>query len=153
MANYFEDRIVEHPGRITLTAVSGQTNTYDVTPAEGAVTQAGTPLNADNMEEAVGAMISDAMQAFTISNALTVTFKNIQSGKTTITPVANTVTQKTINFNTEFENVPNVVATAQTAAPQNVSVGIDQISKTSFRISIYRTNTTSTVIQWFAYGS
>lgn len=46
MASYFTDRVVEYPGRIKLTEVSGETDTYDVERAEGTVTQAGTPFNA-----------------------------------------------------------------------------------------------------------
>lgn len=46
MADYFTDRITEHPGRIQLTEVSGQTDVYDVERAEGAVTETGTPFNA-----------------------------------------------------------------------------------------------------------
>lgn len=46
MADYFTDRVVEYPGRIQLTAVSGQTDVYDVERAEGAVTDEGTPFNA-----------------------------------------------------------------------------------------------------------
>lgn len=46
MADYFVDRVVEYPGRIQLTEVSGQTDVYDVERAEGAVTETGTPFNA-----------------------------------------------------------------------------------------------------------
>ena len=46
------DRIVEYPGRIKLTAVSGETDTYDVERAEGQVTQEGTPINAANLNAA-----------------------------------------------------------------------------------------------------
>ena len=46
MANYFTDRIVEFPGRVKLTAVSGQTDVYDMERAEGAVTDDGTSFNA-----------------------------------------------------------------------------------------------------------
>ena len=45
MANYFTDRVVQHPGRITLTATGGS-DEYDVDRAEGTVTTAGTPFNA-----------------------------------------------------------------------------------------------------------
>lgn len=48
------DRVVEYPGRIILTPVSGETNTYDVTRAEGTVTEEGTPLNAANLNAAFG---------------------------------------------------------------------------------------------------
>ena len=46
MANFFKDRIVQHPGRITLTATGGS-DEYDVDRAEGTVTEAGTPFSAD----------------------------------------------------------------------------------------------------------
>lgn len=45
MANYFTDRVVEYPGRVTLTP-TGDANTYDMARAEGSVTEAGTPFNA-----------------------------------------------------------------------------------------------------------
>lgn len=53
------DRIVEYPGRITLTAVSGEADTYDVTRAEGTVTQEGTPINAANLTAAFGQVTTD----------------------------------------------------------------------------------------------
>ena len=46
MANFFKDRIVAHPGRITLTPTGGS-DEYDVDRAEGTVTEAGTPFSAD----------------------------------------------------------------------------------------------------------
>ena len=46
MANFFKDRIVQHPGRITLTPTGGS-DEYDVDRAEGTVTEAGTPFSAD----------------------------------------------------------------------------------------------------------
>lgn len=42
----FKDRIVEFPGRVKLTPVSGQPNVYDVSRQEGTITQQGTTLNA-----------------------------------------------------------------------------------------------------------
>ena len=45
MANFFTDRVVEHPGRVTLTATGGS-NEYDIDRSEGTVTTAGTPFNA-----------------------------------------------------------------------------------------------------------
>lgn len=47
MANYFTDRVVEHPGRVRLTPVSGEANVYDMEREEGAVTETGTPFSAD----------------------------------------------------------------------------------------------------------
>lgn len=46
MSNYFTDRVVQHPGRIKLTPVTGQADTYDMERAEGTVTTPGTPFNA-----------------------------------------------------------------------------------------------------------
>lgn len=48
---FFKDRLVEHPGRITLTDVlTGEENTYDMARAEGNITEPGTLLNAANMD-------------------------------------------------------------------------------------------------------
>ena len=49
MANYFKDRVVEHPGRVTLTPTGG-TNEYDVDRAEGNVSEAGSPINAATLK-------------------------------------------------------------------------------------------------------
>ena len=46
MANYFKDRVVQYPGRVTMTPVSGETNKYDMSRSEGTVTTDGTPFNA-----------------------------------------------------------------------------------------------------------
>lgn len=45
----FTDRIVEYPGRVKMTPVSGQTNVYDMTREEGDVYTDGTLLNANNL--------------------------------------------------------------------------------------------------------
>lgn len=42
----FKDRVVSHPGRVIMTPVQGEANTYDMSRAEGTVTEAGTPFNA-----------------------------------------------------------------------------------------------------------
>lgn len=46
----FRDRVPQHPGRVKLSPVSGQTNVYDMTWADGA-TANGTPLNASTFEQ------------------------------------------------------------------------------------------------------
>ena len=46
MANYFTDRVVQYPGRVTMTPVSGETNKYDMSRSEGTVTTDGTPFSA-----------------------------------------------------------------------------------------------------------
>ena len=47
MANYFTDRVVQYPGRVVMNPVSGEANTYDMSRAEGTVTEEGTPFNAE----------------------------------------------------------------------------------------------------------
>ena len=47
----FTDRIVQYPGRVKMTPVSGQTNVYDMTAQEGTVTTEGTLLNAANLNQ------------------------------------------------------------------------------------------------------
>lgn len=52
MANFFTDRFVEYPGRVKLTA-TGNTDEYDMTRSEGSVYADGTPLNAENLNNAM----------------------------------------------------------------------------------------------------
>lgn len=59
MANYFVDRVVQHPGRVTMTPVAGQTDTYDLARAEGTVTEVGTPFNADTFNGIADELTSD----------------------------------------------------------------------------------------------
>lgn len=47
----FIDRVVEYPGRVTLTPVTGQTNVYDMTRNEGTEYIPGTLLNANNLNQ------------------------------------------------------------------------------------------------------
>lgn len=50
MANYFTDRVVQYPGRVTMTP-TGNTNEYDLARSEGNVTSEGTPFNAAKFNE------------------------------------------------------------------------------------------------------
>ncbi len=54
-----QDRIVEYPGRVTLTPVPGEENTFDMARNEGTVTQEGTQLNAANLTAAFGLVYTD----------------------------------------------------------------------------------------------
>ena len=62
----FTDRVVEHPGRVKLTNVSG--DIYDITPYEGEVTAPGTLLNAANLNQQTQ-LDSDTAQAFSDAGA------------------------------------------------------------------------------------
>ena len=52
---YFTDRVVQHPGRVKMTPVAGQTNVYDVERQEGTVTERGTPFNAETFNGIINA--------------------------------------------------------------------------------------------------
>lgn len=52
MANFFTDRSVEYPGRYRL-ASTDDPNVYDLTRQEGTIYNAGTPLNAENLNNAM----------------------------------------------------------------------------------------------------
>lgn len=52
MANYFEDRQVEHPGRINLTPTE-DADVFDISRAEGTVNVQGTPFNANAFNRAI----------------------------------------------------------------------------------------------------
>lgn len=47
----FIDRVVQYPGRVSLTPVSGQPNVYDMRQQEGTVHTQGTQLNANNLNK------------------------------------------------------------------------------------------------------
>ena len=58
------DRNVQYPGRRKLSAVSGQTDVYDVVRNEGTITTPGDAFSADNMndlESRVSTGIDDAI--------------------------------------------------------------------------------------------
>lgn len=71
MANYFKDRVVQYPGRVTMTPVSGQANTYDMSRAEGNVTEAGTPFNAATFNDIADQIIQTADDNIITSAELT----------------------------------------------------------------------------------
>lgn len=62
----FTDRVVEHPGRVRLTNVSG--DIYDITPYEGEVTAQGTLLNAANLNQQTQ-LDSETAQGFSDAGA------------------------------------------------------------------------------------
>lgn len=56
MANYFTDRSVEYPGRYRLTPTDDP-DTYDLSRQEGTIYNEGTPLNAENLNDALQTVI------------------------------------------------------------------------------------------------
>lgn len=79
---------------------------------------------------------------------------NIQGGTVTVTPVANTPTSIDIMFDTEFDIIPNVNATAITAVPGTkvTGIGVSNITETGFTLWVTRNNNTDTIVNWTAIG-
>lgn len=73
MANFFKDRVAEHPGRVVMTPVDGELNTYDMSRAEGNVTEPGTPFSA----EAFNAVANRLMAYGTCQSAANVSTKEV----------------------------------------------------------------------------
>lgn len=151
----FTDRVVEYPGRVTLTP-TGNTNEYDMTRAEGTVTEEGTPLNATNLNTIIQEMIDDAIAP--LSNALDVDtngnvhFRNLQSGSVLMkVPAAKTTVSATVTFPRAFTKIPKIVVTPITAGPSLCSVSVSNISTTGFTVYFYRTTKVDTTVYWHAY--
>ena len=70
MANYFTDRVVEYPGRVIMTPVQGEANTYDMSRAEGNVTTEGTPFNAETFNGIADDIIEEADDNIITANEL-----------------------------------------------------------------------------------
>ena len=83
------DRVPSYPGRVKLTPVSGQTNTYDMTRADSP-TQEGTPLNKDTLLKDTTAASLGLTGDPTVDEA----FNALASALSGITPVENMVIQK-----------------------------------------------------------
>lgn len=58
--NTFVDRVVQYPGRVIMTPVQGEANTYDLSRAEGTVTTEGTRFNAETFNGIADEIIQTA---------------------------------------------------------------------------------------------
>lgn len=112
MANYFTDRVVQYPGRVVMNPVSGEANTYDMSRAEGTVTEEGTPFNAEtfngiaNMIHAFGTCSTGASTSakvvtcpgFVLETGATITvyFTNAQTSTSSVTLNVNSTGAKTV---------------------------------------------------------
>lgn len=152
----FINRVVEHPGRVQLTDVStGEVlGVFDVTRVEGEVTEEGTPLNADNLNNEVTTAISEALDsnlsAFSIDNNRNVNVRNIQRGTALVTAKKNQVAKKAVTFPQVFTRVPSVVIVPVSAAPNQLSYSITNVTTRGFEICMYRVNNTNTGFHWIA---
>lgn len=77
-----------------------------------------------------------------------------QSGRTTITPVANTPTSINVTFATPFAQAPSISTCPTTAFPGTAvkASAATDITTTGFKLWVYRTNTTATDVCWIATG-
>lgn len=150
----FTDRVVEYPGRVRLTAVSGETDVYDMTREEGTVTEAGTPLNANNINTEIANVVADQISAINIDSDGNVTVRNIQSGAESITvTTAGEPKAATVTFSQAFTSPPYVTVTPMTKYPGTIMATAVSVSATGFTIYLYRPSTGSNTVHWIAVGS
>lgn len=159
----FIDRVVEHPGRFTLTnADTGEVlGTFDLTRAEGTVTTEGTQLNATNLNQEIqdavtqvtedlSDTIDSRLSAFTIDSNQNVKVKNIQRGKAKVSGKKNKVSTKHVNFPKAFTAVPSVVITPVSSAPNKISSSVKSVTTKGFDICLYRSSDADTSFYWVA---
>lgn len=151
----FVDRVVEYPGRVTLTA-TGNPDEYDVTRSEGTVTEEGTPLNATNLNSIIQDMIDTTIgpisSALTIDGNGNVHFRNLQSGSVLMkVTTAKTTVTATVTFPTAFTKVPKVTVTTRTANPSQCSASVYNVTTTGFTLYFYRTTVNTNYVDWIAY--
>lgn len=80
---------------------------------------------------------------------------NVQTGKVSIKPVANTPTGAVVTFPTSFRSTPIVFTTASSVVPGTSVLGtsISEESTTSVKVWVTRNNTESTTINWLAFDA
>lgn len=79
---------------------------------------------------------------------------NVENGTTEITPSsANVVTSIQVTFSKTFTAIPKVVATPQTSVPNACFASVTNISKTGFKLHLYRGDTNATSIHWIAMAT
>jgi hypothetical protein len=159
----FIDRVVEHPGRFTLTnADTGEVlGTFDLARAEGTVTAEGTQLNASNLNqeiadaktevtESISDSIDARLSAFTIDSNQNVRVKNIQRGSGKVSAKKGKTVTKHVSFPKAFSSVPSVIVTPVSAAPNNIAVSTKNITTKGFDLCLYRSSDAETSFCWAA---
>lgn len=147
----FINRVVEYPNRYLLEDEHGvQTGPYTLIRDEGTVTEAGTPVNALNLNSIIADAVSLAMAAFTIDSNNNVSYKNLQTGKTTTTITARTAKTVTVTFPQAFDTIPTVVATPLSTNATQLHATVSGISTTGFTINLYSTIARTCNVNWIA---
>lgn len=78
----------------------------------------------------------------------------LQWGSVSITPVANTPTSINVTFPIAYDVIPNIHVSAVSGVPYTNVLGYSHLSDsaTGTTLTVTRTNTTATVLRWFAIG-
>ena len=78
-----------------------------------------------------------------------------QYGKVAVSCTANTVSTANVTFDREYKTMPIVTVTAGSSSPGTIvqEVTVSNITYTGFTVCVYRTNTSTTTIQWMAAGT
>lgn len=130
----------ENPGKVSWT--NGDVfNTYTIKDGTGE-----TIVNLNAFRNYIKTLFSKSITTERINAG------NIQAGIVTMTPVANEPTSIDIVFDTEFSEVPKIVATPNSAVPGTKVTGIGVTERTTegFTLWVTRTNNTATSIMWIA---
>ena len=134
-------------GEFELVGPGGATT--DVT-----LSQSGKPADAAAVGSAL-ATKSDTTHSHAITDLGSLADLGFQYGKVSVSCTANTVSTADVTFNREYKTMPIVTLTAGSSAPGTAitEVTVSNITYTGFTVCVYRTNTSTTTIQWMAAGT
>lgn len=130
----------ENPGAVTLT--NGDVfNTFAIKDGTGEKV-----ININMFRSYIKTLFSNLITTNKINAG------NIQTGEITITPIANEPTSVYVSFDTEFDEVPKVVATPVATVPGTTVKGVSttNISTSGFTLWLTRTNSADTTVKWIA---
>lgn len=146
-----KNRLVEHPNRYILRDNDGnEIGPYFLIRDEGTIEEEGTPLNAENITDAIIEKIDEAMEPFDIDNEGNVYVKNIQKGKAKIEGKAKAVAKKEIKFPKAFDKIPTVVVSPITQLPESVHASAYNVTTTGFTLHLYRKTKATNTVHWIA---
>lgn len=150
----FIDRVVEYPNRYLLEDGGGvQTGPYTLIRDEGTITEAGTPVNATNLNTEIAAAVDTGLAAFTIDANNNVSYKNLQTGRSSTTVASKTNKTVAVTFPIAFDTVPNIMVTPISTDPTQVRVSVSGITTTGFNLNIYATVARTCTVNWLALAN
>lgn len=153
----FIDRVVEFPTRVKLTAVIGEEDTYDVETVPGTVTEEGTPLTAENLNQIttdIQSDISGAMSGINIDANGNVGFRNLQCGTAKSAKIRKKKRGNvTVKFPQAFTKTPIVVALIHSGSAGVHKISLKSRSTTQAVFSVYNggSATYNISFSWIAF--